>query len=45
MENEKYFKSGPVWKSIFVMAVPSVVIILVMIFYNLADMFFIAMLR
>ncbi len=45
MENEKYFKSGPVWKSIFMMAVPSVVIILVMIFYNLADMFFIAMLE
>lgn len=45
MENEKYFKEGSVWKSIFVMAVPSVVIILVMIFYNLADMFFIAMLN
>lgn len=45
MENEKYFKSGPVWKSIFVMAIPSVIIILVMIFYNLADMFFIAMLE
>lgn len=45
MENEKYFKEAPVWKAIFMMAVPSVVIILVMILYNLADMFFIAMLE
>ena len=45
LENEKYFKDAPVWKSIFVMAVPSVMIILVMILYNLADMFFIAMLN
>lgn len=26
LENEKYFKDAPVWKSIFVMAVPSVMI-------------------
>ena len=45
LENEKYFKEASVWKSIFVMAVPSVVIILVMILYNLADMFFIALLE
>ena len=42
MEYEKLFKTQPVWKSIFSMAVPTVISIFVMILYNLADLFFIA---
>lgn len=39
---EKLFKDQPVWRSIITMAVPSLLTIVIMIFYNLADMFFIA---
>ena len=41
MQYDKLFRSQSVWKSIFSMAVPAVVIILVMIVYNMTDMFFI----
>lgn len=41
MQYEKLFREQPVWKSIFSMAVPSVLIILVMIVYNMTDMFFV----
>ena len=41
MKNEALFRTGSVWRAIFTMAVPSVVIILVMFLYNVADMFFI----
>lgn len=41
MQYEKLFRTQSVWRSIFQMAVPAVVIILVMIIYNLTDMFFI----
>lgn len=41
---EKIFKSESVWKSIASMAIPSLVTILVMVFYNMADMFFIGQL-
>lgn len=42
MQNyEKLFKSQSVWKSIFSLAGPAMITILVMIFYNMADMFFI----
>lgn len=40
MKNEALFRTGSVWKSIFSMAVPSIIIILVMVLYNMADMFF-----
>ena len=36
MKNEALFRTGSVWKSIFSMAVPSI-IILVMMLYNMAD--------
>ena len=39
---EALFRDQPVWKSIFALAVPSLLTILIMIFYNMADMFFIA---
>lgn len=39
MKNEALFRTGSVWKSIFSMAVPSIIIILVMVLYNMADMF------
>ena len=43
-KNEQLFRDYPVWKSIAALAVPSLLSILVMIFYNLADTFFIAQL-
>ena len=42
MKNEEMMKSGSVWKAIASMAIPSAVIMILMIFYNIADMFFIA---
>ena len=44
MKNEQLFREAPVWKAIASLAVPSLLSILVMIFYNLADTFFIAQL-
>ena len=41
MKNEELFRTGSVWKAIFSMAVPSIVIVLVMVLYNMADMFFV----
>ncbi len=41
---EQLFRDRSVWSSIFAMAVPSLLTIVIMIFYNLADMFFIAQL-
>lgn len=41
---EKVFQDASVWRSIFRMAVPSLLTIVVMIFYNMADTFFIAQL-
>lgn len=41
MKQEELFCTGSVWKSIFTMALPSVVIIFVMFLYNVADMFFV----
>ena len=38
---EKLFEEAPVWKTIFSLAVPAMVTMLVMIFYNMADMFFV----
>lgn len=43
--NESLFRSSSVWKSILTMSLPALVTILVMIFYNMADMFFIAQLK
>ena len=44
MKNEELFQTGSVWKAIFSMAVPSIVIVLVMVLYNMADMFFVGQL-
>ena len=41
---EKVFQDASVWRSIFRMAVPSLLTIVIMIFYNMADTFFIAQL-
>jgi putative MATE family efflux protein len=41
---EKLFRQQSVWKAIFSMAVPALLTIVIMIFYNVADMFFIAQL-
>lgn len=43
MGNEALFRDKPVWKAIFSLAVPSVLTILIMVIYNMADMFFISM--
>ncbi len=44
MKSEEIFRDKPVWAAIFSMAVPAVITILVMVFYNMADMFFVAQL-
>ena len=44
MGNETLFRDKPVWKAIFSLAIPSILTILIMVIYNMADMFFIAML-
>lgn len=44
MGNEVLFRDKPVWKAIFTMSIPAVITILIMVVYNMADMFFIAML-
>ena len=44
MKNEALFKDKPVWSAIFSLAVPSCITILIMVIYNMADMFFIGML-
>ena len=41
---EELFKEQSVWRAIFSMAIPALLTIVIMIFYNLADMFFIAQL-
>ena len=41
---EALFRDSSVWRSIFSLALPSLLTIVVMIFYNMADMFFIAQL-
>ncbi len=43
-KNEQLFRDQPVWKAIATLAIPSLLSLLVMIFYNLADTFFIAQL-
>lgn len=42
MEDQELFRTGSVWRAIAKMAVPAVTTILVMLLYNLADMFFVA---
>lgn len=44
-KREQLFQSSSVWRAIFAMAIPAVVNMLVMVFYNMADMFFIAQLH
>lgn len=44
MQNEALFQDKPVWNAILTMAIPSVFTILIMVFYNMADMFFVGQL-
>lgn len=45
MRNEELFKERPVWNAILTLAIPSVLSILVMLLYNMADMFFVGLLH
>lgn len=45
MKSEALFKEKPVWSAIIYMAVPSCISILIMVIYNMADMFFIGQLE
>lgn len=45
MRNEELFKEKSVWSAILTLAVPSVLSILVMLLYNMADMFFVGLLH
>ena len=44
MQNESLFRDKPVWNAILTMAIPAVVSILIMVLYNMADMFFVGQL-
>lgn len=44
-KQERLFKEYTVWRAMFTMAVPAVINILVMVLYNMADMFFVARLH
>ncbi len=44
-KQKRLFKECTVWRAIFAMAVPAVINILVMVLYNMADMFFVARLH
>ena len=44
LKSQELFEHKPVWTAVFSMAVPSCITILVMFFYNMADMFFIGQL-
>lgn len=44
LKSKELFENKPVWTAIFSMAVPSCITILIMVFYNMADMFFIGQL-
>ncbi len=44
MGNEALFRDKPIWNAILTLAVPAVLTILIMVVYNIADMFFIGML-
>ena len=44
MQNQEIFKK-PVWEAIFSMGIPSLISVLVMIIYNMADMYFIGFLN
>ena len=41
MKNEELFRSGSVWKALIAMGIPALISILVMFFYNVADMYFV----
>ncbi|MCR4587745.1 MAG: MATE family efflux transporter [Lachnospiraceae bacterium] len=41
---QQLFQQSSVWKSIFAMVIPALLTIIIMVFYNMADMFFIAQL-
>jgi len=45
MRNEELFQKKPVWSAILTLAVPSALSILVMLLYNMADMFFVGLLH
>lgn len=45
MKNEVLFRDKPIWSAIFVLSVPSVLSILVMFLYNMADMYFVGLLH
>ena len=44
MGNEALFRDKPIWRAILSLVGPSVLTILIMVIYNIADMFFIGML-
>lgn len=44
MQNEVLFRDKPVWRAILSLAIPSVFSVLIMVLYNMADLFFIGQL-
>ena len=45
MQSERLFKEAPVWQAIGALVGPSVLSVLVMIIYNMTDLFFIGLLQ
>ncbi len=41
MKNEKMMREAPVWKLLFTMGLPTIVVMIVQVLYNMADVFFI----
>ena len=45
MQSERLFKEAPVWQAIGALVGPSVLSVLVMVIYNMTDLFFIGLLK
>ena len=45
MQSERLFKDAPVWRAISALVGPSILSVLVMVIYNMTDLFFIGLLQ
>ncbi len=40
MKNEKMLREAPVWKLLFTVGLPTIVVMIINVLYNMADVFF-----
>ena len=45
MQSERLFREAPIWQAIFSLVGPSILSVLVMVIYNMTDLFFINLLQ